>query len=134
MIEGLAERVRDALPLAAPLGPVPLTVLAVDPATLDLETEERLTGPTQDEVDLAVTSALDRIAVDPARRVEDLPLVGQPVAERLKDLPLRVRLDVGIEERARIHAGHAQLLTPRGRSAQPAALCQVDSRAPRLAK
>lgn len=72
----------------------------------------------EDEVDLAVKRAFDGVSVDPTRGVEDLPLLGEAVPQRLEDLRLGAALDVLIQELAGIHVRHAAVLTAPGPETQ----------------
>ena len=76
----------------------PLAVAALDPSALDLEADDPLVGMTEDEVALVVLGAMGVVAVDDARGVEDLPVVGQAVAQGGEDLALRLALEVFLEQ------------------------------------
>ncbi len=119
VIDRLGERVADPLALAV-MNPVPLAVPALDSAALDLDAEHALLGMDEDEVDLAVVAPPLLVADDPGHRVEDVPAVVEPLLERLEHLPLRLALQVGPEQRPRVHPRHPHILCPR-RAAPPRA-------------
>jgi len=108
VVDRLREGVADPLPLAVD-EPEPLAVLALDPPALDLEAEDRLLRVGEDEVDLALGRALGVVARHPADGVEDVPGVLEAVAQRLEHARLAPALDVGREQRARVHRRHGRV-------------------------
>jgi len=61
-------------------------VATLDPAALHLQAEHALLGVGEHEVDLPELSAVGGVAGDPARGVEDVPVVGEIGFEAIEDL------------------------------------------------
>jgi hypothetical protein len=84
------------------------TVTALDPAALDLERDDPLLRVREHEVALVVLRAGGVVAQDHARGVEDLPFVGEAVAQGGEHLPLPRALELLLEQRTRVHASHGR--------------------------
>ncbi len=112
MIESLGERVLDTCRYAVDAA-MPLAVSALEIATLDLDADDPVLGMGDDEVDLPVLGARARVTPHPADRVKHLPLVAEPVAQRVEDLDLAEALDVVLEQGPWIGPRHTELIAHR---------------------